>query len=189
MKHSNFYAKCKYSVSSLGLKKGTSITAVRSSSPTWWKPDWNNTKRQQSKLFLHWRSSVLLCFRCVVWVECLTRLLSVSRECTDWDRQVETETTEEIETQLDIQSRMSRSTHARARWTCAHSQTVHTTRKWHTQVSDSDVAHVHIFTSREVEPVSWCGAVLNFKGHLRHSNQNWHTGTDSHTFTWMNSRL
>lgn len=76
---------------------------------------------------------------------------------------------------------MRRSTLARARWLCTHSQTAHTTRKWHRQsvtqmLLMSTYSHPH-----EVEPLSWCRAVLNFKGHLRNSNQNSHTGMDPHT--------
>lgn len=151
-----------------------------------WERDWNNAKMQQSKLFPPYNASIGFTWHApgvLCGVECLSRLCSVSREWqhADLDRQVETETMEGIETQLGTQSCMSKSTHARAMWTCTHSHMAHTTRKWHTQGSDSDVAHVHIFTSHEVEPVSWCRAVLNFKGHLRHSNQSSHTGMDSHT--------
>lgn len=49
------------------------------------------------------------------------------------------------------------------------------THRWHTQpnVSDSDVAHVHMFISYEVEPASWCRADVNCKGHVRHLNHTW----------------
>lgn len=116
-------------------------------------------------------------------VFCLSELCSVSREwqCIHSDRQVEAETTEEIETQLDTQSCMRRSTLARARWTCTHSQTVHTTRKWHRQSVTQMLLMSTYSHLREVEPLSWCRAVLNFKGLLRNSNQNSHAGMGPHT--------
>ena len=116
--------------------------------PVQWEPDWNNTKMHQSKLFLLWPLAVLLDMRCVLCgVECPSRLYSVSREWqrTDLGRQEETETTEGIETQLDTQTCMSRSTHARARWTCTHSQMAHTTkRQW---LRCCSCPHVHILWS------------------------------------------
>lgn len=100
-----------------------------------WDPDSN--RREKSKPFLTdtnlttvwftWHASGVL-FR----VECLSRLRKVSWEChcPKLDRQVETETTEGTETQWVTWSRMSKSTHARARWTCTHSHVAHTIRKW-----------------------------------------------------------
>lgn len=124
-------------------------------------------------------------------VECLSRMCCASREWQYWLRQTGRNRDKGRnwdtvgcsvmhEQQHTCQSKLNMRTH-----TCTL-----TTIKWHTQVSDSDVAHVHIFTSHEVEPVSWCRAVLNFKGHLRHVKPVLRYGHGlTHTCTWMNSRL
>lgn len=127
--------------------------------------DWNNTKMQQSKLFLVYNKPVSVCFTwhasgVLCGVECLSRLCSVSREWqrTDSDRQVETETTEGIETQLDTQSCMSKSIHARASWTCTNSHTAHTARKWYTRqwLRCCSCPHIHVPWSGTSELMQSC---------------------------------
>lgn len=66
-------------------------------------------------------------------------------------------------------------------WDTVGSSVMH--EKEHTCQRKEDL-HTHMSTyshPHEVEPLSWCKAVLNFKGHLRNSNQNLQSSKDPHT--------